>query len=502
MRAVQKSPPIPLEFGTPEQFSSLRKLLDASGYTTETVCDRLGLSTMFELESLDEGPMSVEEIRDTADVLIWLFLGGKPLDRARVGRFLADAEIETFTQLGLLEAGPSDTDLQSSVLLYPMKSVYLVSDLAVNRLDGTPISFADSVYPPFTISAGWFLSMLPRTPCENFLELCGGTGVAALLMADSAAQSWSVDITERSTVFAKFNAALNDTPRFRAIQGDLYATVGDETFDRIVAHPPYMPAMENTWIFRDGGPDGEDIVRGIMKGLRAHLRPGGYLYLTAILSDREDAPVETRIRDMLGPDENLFDVAVIHAKAFHPMVHYGAALWRGTATAAEIELQLSHLRSLGIRQMVLCSVVVRRPEMPRSVFTTRRIAGPGCDADALEWLLSWEADAAEPGIEQRLADAVPRPLDSSELLVSHKLEAGDWKPVRLELRTDSPFQQHVPCGAWVAEFLRRCDGKRSAVSILKNMKEEGAVPGNAPGDDFLQMVKGLAASGFLRYDNT
>jgi SAM-dependent methyltransferase len=431
MNVTQQSPPIPLKFGTQSQFDSLRNLLDSSGYTTEAVCRRLEITSMCELEALREGPMTAEGIESAADVLIWLFLGAKALDRTHARNFLSDTGIETLANLGLVESGPSEDDLQASVLVYPIESVYLASDLPINRLDGSPTDFSDSVYPPITVSAGWFLSMLPSTPCDSFLELCGGTGVAALIAAENASQSCSVDITRRSTVFAQFNAALNQTPNFRALQGDLYQPVENETFDRIVAHPPYMPATENDRIFRDGGPDGEEITRGIVQGLSDHLRPGGRLYLTAILSDRTEAPVESRVREMLGPTAGEFDIAVVTITGFHPIVHYGGELWRGIATATEVEPQLAHLRTLGIQRMVLCTVVVQRPQKPRDVFTRRRSAGPRCDAGALEWMLRWEEKATDPELDQWLCTAVPRASDALELQASHRMEKEGWKPIRL-----------------------------------------------------------------------
>jgi SAM-dependent methyltransferase len=477
-------------------------LLKSAGYTTEAVCDRLGIGSIFELEALKSGPMTVDRIESAGDVLIWLFLGGERLDRALARQFLSDTDLETLKGLGLLEASPAGKELQATVLLYPVESVYVVSDLAVNRIDGSPTTFSDAVYPPITASAGCYLTMLPRTPCDSFLELCGGTGIAALLASRFAAQSCSVDITERSTAFAAFNAELNQAPGFRALAGDLYDPVRNEMFDRIVAHPPYMPAAENARIFRDGGRDGEDITRGILRGLSDHLHPGGRLYLTAILSDRRESPVESRVREMLGPAEGEFDVAVVAINALHPIVHYGGELWKGTATAIEVEPQLAHLRTLGIQGMVLCTVVVQRPEVPRAVFTTRRVAGPQCDSAAVEWLLRWEEKSTDPHIDRWLAEVAPRSLQQSELLVSHRMAAGGWEPIGLELRTSDPFRHQVACGAWVAEFLHRCDGQRSAISLLESMKAEGVVPAEAPVGEFIEMVRGLAGGGFLQFDDT
>jgi hypothetical protein len=115
-------------------------------------------------------------------------------------------------------------------------------------------------------------------------------------------------------------------------------------------------------------------------------------------------------------------------------------------------------------------------------------------------MLRWEEKATDPELDQWLCTAVPRASDALELQASHRMEKEGWKPIGLELRTSNPFQQRVPCGAWVADFLHRCDGTRPAMSILQSMRQEGAVPNEAPKDEFVEMVKGLAAGGFLRFD--
>ena len=107
----------------------------------------------------------------------------------------------------------------------------------------------------------------------------------------------------------------------------------------------------------------------------------------------------------------------------------------------------------------------------------------------------------DPDLDRWLSDAAPRSMDTSELVVSHRMEVGGWVPVGLELKTDGPFQQQVACGAWVAEFLRRCDGERSAMVLLQSMKADGTVPEDAPANEFIAMVNSLAAAGFLQFDD-
>ena len=105
----------------------------------------------------------------------------------------------------------------------------------------------------------------------------------------------------------------------------------------------------------------------------------------------------------------------------------------------------------------------------------------------------------DPNVNDWLAASAPRSNDATELLVAQRMEVEGWQPSGLWLKTEHPFESQVTCGTWVAEFLHRCDGTRSALSLLESMKSEGTVPKDAPADEFVEMVKGLAAGGFLEF---
>src|ERR1700688_2432957 len=102
----------------------------------------------------------------------------------------------------------------------------------------------------------------------------------------------------------RLNRILNRT----AAEGALYEPAGDLTFDRIVAHPPYVPVYRPQLIFDSGGQDGEQIVRRIIEGLPRYLRPGGQFFALTMGTDRERL-FERRLRDWLGEAEGEFDVA-------------------------------------------------------------------------------------------------------------------------------------------------------------------------------------------------
>src|SRR5262249_31659234 len=146
---------------------------------------------------------------------------------------------------------------------------------------------SDIVYSALTSETHRVADLMPRGRCGDYLELCLGTGIAALLAGrDFAANTYAVDITARSDRLARGNAALNGLSNVTALAGDLYAPVAGRTFDMITAHPPYVPSFETELVFRDGGEDGEQITRRIIAGLAEHLRPGGQFYCDCLMTDR------------------------------------------------------------------------------------------------------------------------------------------------------------------------------------------------------------------------
>lgn len=133
----------------------------------------------------------------------------------------------------------------------------------------------------------------------SVLDLCTGGGSLAILAA-YAFPNAAVDATDLSPEALSLAAenvedhGMED--RIRLLQGDLFAAVGDATYDLIVTNPPYVgrEAMEalpeefrhEPEMALAAGEDGFDIVRRILAGARGHLNPGGGL-LCEIGADRE-----------------------------------------------------------------------------------------------------------------------------------------------------------------------------------------------------------------------
>lgn len=115
------------------------------------------------------------------------------------------------------------------------------------------------------------------------LELCTGSGAVAVDLAMRGHDVVAVDVARRAALTARINAFLNGT-RVDARAGDLLGAVEGETFDLIVANPPYVPAESDdpptgaarAW---DAGFDGRSVLDRICAEAPRHLRPGGSVVL-------------------------------------------------------------------------------------------------------------------------------------------------------------------------------------------------------------------------------
>jgi methylase of polypeptide subunit release factors len=497
---------IPIKLGTPDQFAALRAVLADAGFTGPSVAQRVGAPTTYDFESLREGRKQPPAVNDTLDALIRLFMDAEMVDWDIVRRHLAPRAIEALTDLGLLATTPSlPTHAQATVLLYPSEGGVIISDLNADpdrNVDAQVPSPVDVVYPAITANTRRFLANQSTAPCEAFLELCGGTGIAALRAAGFATRAWSVDITERSTVFAAFNARLNGIANFEALQGDLYEPVQGLTFDRIVVHPPYVPARQNTYVFRDGGEDGEAITRRAIAGLPQHLRPGGRFYCTCLATDRRDAPLEQRIRAMLGERQAEFDVLVTTTGEFEPLNYYTRKAVDKRGTFAEIGDWFELFQRLEVTQLVHGSMLVRRHGGDRPPVTVRRQLGRrlgpmGCD----EWLLGWEVAATDPGFPATLWASRPWASASAEVSVAlRSMDGAPWAPVRATMRTDWPFPIVVEAPPVGAALLGRCDGQITVRDHLAFFRDAGALPPDAEDARFLDLVKTMISAGVLGLD--
>ena len=124
----------------------------------------------------------------------------------------------------------------------------------------------------------------------RILDLGTGSGCIAVTLALELpqAQVTAIDASAIALAVARRNAD-RYSARLRFVQSDWFDALGEESFDLIVANPPYIATADPHLAAGDlrhepatalaSGADGLDALRRIIAGAPAHLAPGGQLWL-------------------------------------------------------------------------------------------------------------------------------------------------------------------------------------------------------------------------------
>ena len=380
---------VPLRFGTPEQFAQVVAALRDADFTEASILGTLKLNDMSDLGAANSSNTDLSHLDPRLSVFLRLFLFFEPVAVLELESVLGRPTLDAFLALDILRSvDDSGATYYTSVFLYPVADLYMASDRPLG-LTSTEARPDDWVFPAIFEGTLDFLRLLPKSPADEALDLCSGSGIAALVLSRNAARAVAADLTPRATHYARFNRILNGRSNVEVVQGDLYDAVPGRTFDRIVAHPPYVPALRNQAIYRDGGVTGEHLVRRIVEGLPRHLRCGGTYFGLSLNIDTAAAPFEERARRWLGPAQSEFDMVLATSiEKTSESVMQRVAERYASVDATDLARMRDALENIGATRFVYGALAVRRRTpadraKPCTVRTRMSDATIGADLDEL-----------------------------------------------------------------------------------------------------------------------
>ncbi len=493
-----------LQMVSSEQFAAIREHFSRAGFSAESLRERLDINPSKELDLpvLSGRAPGKPKFGDALDALIYLFVVGEPLPTSEAEAFFSPAVWAALAESNLLIEDPGNPSrCIASVALYPIRDLLIVSD-RWNNPDHSPREmFSDIVYPCLTKSAKQFIEFTSYEPCDDFLELCAGTAPAALLASRTAKNIWATDIAQRSIDFAKFNAALNGIHNVNFVLGDLYQPVDGQMFDRIAAHPPYVPVLKPAEIFYGGGEVGEEITRRIIEGLPGKLKPGGRFYCRTMGAERLGQSFEQRVRGWLGQEHEHFDVAVFTLQSFEPRQF---ALEETIAKNGNREVYAQWEKMFtknDVRGLVLGIVIIQKIVDERPAFTIRRTIRTGTPASALEWAMRWETNLRTEAGGHMLLREKPLAAQGIEILVRHALKGGEITQESFTLSIEQPFATDCKVQPWMAALLPRCDGKTTVAELFELAKANEWIVPETPLQEFCHLLATLISGGFLQTED-
>lgn len=137
------------------------------------------------------------------------------------------------------------------------------------------------------------LKSIPEGRAFDILDLGVGSGaiILAILAERPAARGVGIELSPEALAVARENAAnLGLDGRIALLRGDWTSGLADESFDVVVANPPYIRSAEietlepevkdyEPRLALDGGPDGLDAYRVLADQILRVLKPGGSFHV-------------------------------------------------------------------------------------------------------------------------------------------------------------------------------------------------------------------------------
>lgn len=340
----------------PESWVAMNEWLTEVGVTPERVAPLVDVAAG--VPELLRVPLLHHRLRrlpGALPVVLRLLFFGDGIDTEQLVVELGQARVEWLKDVGIVVEADNVTRSPFEMGLFGSR--FIVAD--PHLLPG------DLVMGAWRATGSLLKLALPSERVGRALDLGCGAGALALGLADVAEQVVMTDIYPRAIDFARINAALNQAPNVEARVGDLYEPVRGETFDLILCQPPFVSAPpEHLATYLHGGNRGDELVRRILRGLAAHLSPGGRAYFYVQMPNQRGQALLETMRELLGPAVTLllFEDRELDLDEYCA-VHESRSLLEGYAIYAErVQRRREHLDRMDIASITSAYLVVIKQE--------------------------------------------------------------------------------------------------------------------------------------------
>ena len=431
-----------------------------------------------------------------------LFVLGMPQPLAAVERALAQVGVDGIQALGL--AHVDGAQVVPDAIVRPQSFVdgdgvgewWIASDLDEVAL-GTPLP-ADHVLGVGGASRTLAELVIPAS-VDRALDLGTGCGIQALLVSRHARTVIATDISERALAFAALNAQLNGVANIEFRAGSMFEPVAGEVFDLIVSNPPFVitPRVQGVpeYEYRDGGLVGDGLVELFLRGVGAHLAPGGVAQLLGNWETRAGTAGLDRVDGWIDDD---LDAWVVEREALTPLTYAelwirdGGTLPRDAGFTPLLTAWLDDFAGRDVTAIGFGYILVRRAVVPtarhlrRFERVTQPVSGLG------------RAYAAGLAAHDLLDGGIPHTLTvAPDVTEARHHLPGSEHPSVIELRQGGGFARTVTADSALAALVGASDGDLSVQQIVEALAELFEVPVRDLWADLEPRVRELVRDGIL-----
>jgi hypothetical protein len=483
-------------FHDEEDYARFRQVLIDAGFTAEGVLKTLGVQGTPSISGNDL-PVLLRRTRQETprDVLIRLFLIEAPVEIETVRQAILPVRLERLMQAGLIESKGSS--VAASVKLLPYDGLYVAFDSPRRIQDG----MADYVMG-IGRSSITLATLTVRRQSRATLDLGTGCGIQALLAARHSDIVLACDLNPRAVRLAAFNARLNGQAHVECAEGDLFAPAAGRRFDLVISNPPFVISPENRYIYRDGGREGDEICRTIVREVPALLNEGGFCQILCNWVEKEGKDWQARLADWFhgtGCDAWVIRSETQDIETYATTWIRHTELHETAEFASRFEQWVRYYEGRGINAISAGVISMRR--------TDRRTPWFRAD-DAPRTMIGPAGEAIARGFELR--DFLETVYDDAALLEAryslspdaslerrYKPSPEGWLDDSLTLSLERGFAYSGAVDRFVADILAHCTGQRRLAEVLDRIAASPGIDQAKLKQTFCGVARRLIERGFL-----
>ena len=295
---------------------------------------------------------------------------------------------------------------------------------------------------------------------------------------------------------------MNQISNFTTLEGDLFQPVTGQTFDLIIANPPFVISPEGRFIYRDSGMAGDQICQEIVRQAPALMNEGGFCQVLCNWAEFAEEEWGQRLAKWF--EGSGCDVWVMRSES-QDVETYASTWIRHTeqgerqTLAARFKDWMSYYEQMGIGRIGAGLINMRRtsrqPNWFRADESPEKMLGP-C-GDFVVQGFGTRDFLASLGGDSRLLEMRFRAPDALRLHREFAPSKDGWHETESRIQLTRGLAYSGNIDPYVAEFLIKCDGKRPIKDLLTEMAGAMNVSYETIEPGLIELVRRLVEKGFL-----